>query len=298
MSTQSAIANLEKSIDHCYRAHSAKRVVMAAVLLGFVSIGVSWAAYYFTLNVLITTAAFAVSSLLMVNVAMFAIVPPTHKLTDSKALMLGALKDPIRIKSLGKNKVALVDDQGQVRVLSRFEQTLWKNILIPYFIKMGSGGDAASTATGAVKLSSSDSKVLERRRAELSAHEQELLAERKKMKEQRAELEMRTDELTERGAKLMAQELALETLKQELADDRDQFETKKAELEQMQGSLQSERAPVGNNAIDLEQRESELEERLRYVANVENDLIDRLNQLSEREASVEQTEIEAGLRKD
>tara|TARA_B110000285_G_scaffold64872_1_gene74537 strand:+ start:2966 stop:3793 length:828 start_codon:yes stop_codon:yes gene_type:complete len=275
-------------MDHCYRVHSAKRVVMAAVLLALVSIGVSWAAYDVTLNVLITTAAFAVSSLLMVNVAMFAIVPPTHKLADSKALIFAALKDPKRIKSAGKNEVALVDGQGRVRGLSGFEQALWGNLIIPYLIKNGSRSGAASTETD----------VMKQRRAELSALEQQLLAEREKLKEERAVLETRTDELTQQGAQLKAQELALASLQQEFADDRDQFEAKKTELEQMQGSLQCAQAPAGNHATDLEQRESELEERLCYVATVENDLIERLNRLSEREASVEQTEVEAGLRKD
>jgi len=288
MSTQSAIANLEKSIDHGYRAHSAKRVVMAALLLALVSIVVSWAVYDVTLNVLITTAAFAVSSLLMVNLAIFAIVPPTGKLADSKALMLAALKDPERIKSMGKNKVALVDGQGQIRGLSRFEQGLWGKFIIPYLVKNSSRSGAESTETNAIK----------QRRAELSALEQQLHAERDKLKEERAVLETRTDELSQQGKQLKAQELTLAALQRELADDRHQFETKKTELEQTQDSLQCAQAPVGNDATDLEQRESELEERLRYVATVENDLIERLNRLSEREASVEQTEVEAGLRKD
>ncbi len=288
MSTQSAIANLEKTIDHSYRAHSAKRVVMAALLLALVSIVVSWAVYDVTLNVLITTAAFAVSSLLMVNLAIFAIVPPTGKLADSKALMLAALKDPERIKSMGKNKVALVDGQGQMRGLSRFEQGLWGKFIIPYLVKNGSRSGAESTETNAIK----------QRRAELSALEQQLHAERDKLKEERAVLETRTDELSQQGKQLKAQELTLAALQRELADDRHQFETKKTELEQTQDSLQCAQAPVGNDATDLEQRESELEERLRYVATVENDLIERLNRLSEREASVEQTEVEAGLRKD
>lgn len=288
MSTQSAIANLEKSIDQSYRAHSAKRVVMAALLLALVSIVVSWAVYDVTLNVLITTAAFAVSSLLMVNLAIFAIVPPTGKLADSKALMLAALKDPERIKSMGKNKVALVDGQGQIRGLSRFEQGLWGKFIIPYLVKNSSRSGAESTETNAIK----------QRRAELSALEQQLHAERDKLKEERAVLETRTDELSQQGKQLKAQELTLAALQRELADDRHQFETKKTELEQTQDSLQCAQAPVGNDATDLEQRESELEERLRYVATVENDLIERLNRLSEREASVEQTEVEAGLRKD
>jgi hypothetical protein len=39
----------------------------------------------------------------------------------------------------------------------------------------------------------------------------------------------------------------------------------------------------------------ELEERSRYVSDVEESLIEHLNKLSEREASVEQSEIYAGV---
>lgn len=352
MSAHTAIADLEKRIDHFYEAHSAKRIAMAALLVGVVSIGGTWAAYYLTLNAFIATGVFAVSSLVVVNVAMFVIVPPTQQLADSKALMVGALKDPIRIKSVGTKKVKLADGRGHVRALSRLEQVLWETIVIPYFIKMSSGGDSVSVQSNDARLSNPERKVMEKRQAELSVHEKELLAERGQLKEERAALDTRTKELKKmedkledrvsrveasqedlvrlkdnlqrridesqtvkvdaaenallqkKATELKAKELALESAKQELASDREQLETKKSKLEQMQGSLQQEQAFVEDNsgktdkAQELEQRESELEERMRYVADVENDLIQRLNQLSEREASIEQTEVEVGLRED
>jgi hypothetical protein len=98
MSTHTAIADLEKRIDYFYETHSAKRVAMAALFVGVVSLGGTWVAYDQTLNAFIATGVFAVTSLLVVNLAMFGIVPPTQQLADSKGLMMGALKDPIRIK--------------------------------------------------------------------------------------------------------------------------------------------------------------------------------------------------------
>lgn len=346
MSTKSAIADLEKSIDHFYGAHSAKRVAMAALLVGVVSIGISWGAYYFSLNVLITTGVFALTSLLMVNIAMFSIVPPTQQLADSKALLLGALKNPIRIKSVGKKKVTLADSHGHVRGLSRLEQEVWEDLVIPHFIKMSAGGGSTTISARSEGLSNPERKVLEKRQAELSANEKKLLAEREKLQKERADLDARAKELKkmedklenrmsrveaseddlvrlkenlqrrikenqnvvvdaaetalleEKTAELKAKELALESAKQELANDRDQLDAQKAKLESLQSSLQRDQAPIENKTTDLQQREKELDERMRYVANVENDLIDRLNKLSEREASVEQTEVEVGIRQD
>lgn len=59
MSTHNAIADLEKRIDRFYEAHSAKRVAMAALFVGAVSMGGTWVAYYYTLNVFIATGVFA-----------------------------------------------------------------------------------------------------------------------------------------------------------------------------------------------------------------------------------------------
>lgn len=280
---------------------------------------------------------------------MLGIVPPVKQLAASKGVMVGALKDPIRIKTAGK-KVQLADARGHVRALSRLEQVVWETIVIPYFIKMSPGGDVSDRVSDS-GLSNPEKKVMEKRQAEISAYEKELLEEREKLKVELEAQEMRSRELKkmqdqmenrmsrveasqadlarlkknlqrrireseaievdaaesallkEKAAELKAKELALESAKQELAQEREQLDTKASQLEQMQRSLLRKQAPDEGSgkkekSEDLEQRESELEERMRYVANVENDLIDRLNQLSEREASIEQTEVEAGIRED
>jgi len=350
MSPPNAIADLEKRIENAYDAHSAKRVAMAALLVGVVSIGVSWATYYVSLNVLIVTGAFAVSSFLTVNIAMLMTVPPTKQLADSRALMIGALKDPMRIKSVGEKKVRLEDHRGTVRVLSGFEQVVWEAIVIPYFIKMSSRAETAPPRSAEAKASALEKKMFDKQQAELKANAKELLVERQKLNEERIAVEARGKELKkaqnqledrtsrmeasksdlirlkenlqrrmhetedvevssaeralldEKADELKAKELELEWVKQQLESDRSQLVAQQTNLQQMQGALSSESAPVDGAAQsktkELEERESELEERLRYVANVENDLIDRLNQLSEREASIEQSEVVAGIRKD
>jgi hypothetical protein len=351
MPNKTVIADLEKRIGHFYEAHSVKRVAIAALLVGVISRGVSWATYYFTVNAYFAIGAFAVSSLIAVNVAMLAIVPPTKQLADSKALLLGALKDPQRIKSVEKKMVKVANDHGHVRVLNSLEQMLWEAMVIPYFMKMNSGGGAISAKAKGAKVSPTEQEVMEQRKAQLVAHEQELLAEREKLNTERAELEARSkllkkeqDQLEnrisrveaseedlvrlkvnlkrrmlenenrevdgeearlvqEKEAELKAKELALESVKQELADDRGRLVAQQTTLdESLQSSHLHEQAVSSESTEtkikELEARESEIEERMLYVASVENDLIDRLNQLSEREASVEQTEVEAGLRED
>ncbi len=352
MPRKKAITDLETRIDHFYEVHSAKRVTLAAFLVGIVSIGVAWVTYYFTLNAFLVIGAFAGSSLLAVNVAMFGIVPPTMRLADSKAFILGALKEPLRIKSVGKKRVQLQDSKGRVRTLNGFERVLWKTIVTPYFIEMNSGaGITPSGKPAETGLTNSEKKVLEKRQAELWAKEKELSAEGEKLRLERENLVARGRELkkaenlhldrmsrvelaeaelaklrvdVERSAAenknaevaaadaqlvkekedaLKVKEEELESFKLRLVEDREQMEAQQAKLERMQGALLREQAASGGSAAtgkerDLEERAIELDERMRYVADVENDLIERLNQLSEREASVEQTEVEAGLRHD
>jgi DNA repair exonuclease SbcCD ATPase subunit len=359
MSTKSAIVELEERIDHFYESHSVKRVAVAALVVGVVSVGICWATYNFTMNAYLATGAFAVTSLLMVNLVMFAIVPRTQRLAESKERLVGALKDPSRISSAEKNKVALLDAAGKTWKLNRLEQAVWESIVVPHLLRSNSGMGLSVSAQPQEVVPSSEmsdervsnvqKKIMEKRQAELIANRDELLSERKKLDEERAALNTRAKELRkmqdklenrvsrveasemdvarlkenlrrrkqesqhvemdsaehamleQKAAELKAKELELESAKQALATDRDQLEAKKLQLEGLQESVSDTVQSsdlIDSKARELEEREAELEERLQYVANVENDLIDRLNQLSEREAEVEQTEVEAGIRKD
>ena len=109
--------------------------------------------------------------------------------------MIGALKEPMRIKSVGDKKVKLADHGGHVRALSGFEQVVWESVVIPYFIKMSSRADVEPTQSTDSKESNVEKKVLDKRKAELSAHAKELLEEREKLNEERMALEARAKKL-------------------------------------------------------------------------------------------------------
>ena len=196
MFKQISITELEASIDHFYAVHSAKRVTLAALLVGIVSIGVAWGVYYSTVNVFLAIGAFAVSSLITVNVAMFGIVPPTMGLANSKAFIVGALKEPLRIKSVTKKHVQLEDAQGRVRRLNGFERVLWRKIITPYLIGMHTGASVAEgSQSEAARLTNTEKKVFEKHQAELGAKEKALRLEREKLRVEREELEERNSEL-------------------------------------------------------------------------------------------------------
>ncbi|WPJ94438.1 hypothetical protein SH580_13445 [Coraliomargarita algicola] len=114
---------------------------------------------------------------------------------------------------------------------------------------------------------------------------------------------------------LRAKELELTELKQQLAEDRRNFESQKAEMSKLQAA--ATRSPFGKikeptGAQSLEAREAALEARVRkleeeaqalesrasYLTDSENSLIERLDALVEREAHIEQSEVDAGIRKD
>ncbi len=116
--------------------------------------------------------------------------------------------------------------------------------------------------------------------------------------------------------RLREKEREIEALKNVLAEDQKIVRAQKTELNQMKGDLlkdhDSVENPESDDERDLASREralerklreiemaaQEVEERTKYVSNAEESLIDRLNELSEREASVEQSEINSGLRQD
>lgn len=120
--------------------------------------------------------------------------------------------------------------------------------------------------------------------------------------------------LQEREAVLKAKEAELVALKKKLLEDQQIVQSQKTDLNQLKGELLRASEPdeaqstlqdkgsreqmLEDKLRKLEEDNRKLEERSRQVEEVENSLIDRLNKLSEREASVEQIEINSGLRVD
>jgi hypothetical protein len=118
-----------------------------------------------------------------------------------------------------------------------------------------------------------------------------------------------------KAEKLREKEKELSEMKERLAEERQSFEQQKADMDRLKTSVT--RSPfVGVTASSAEQsvaeREAalearqreleaaacELEKRADFVADSENSLIERLDALSHREATIEQGEIEAGIRED
>ncbi|MGB0258853.1 MAG: hypothetical protein ACPGES_09395 [Coraliomargarita sp.] len=102
---------------------------------------------------------------------------------------------------------------------------------------------------------------------------------------------------------LKAKELELDRLRAQLSRDQESLASQKVELADLQElvSTHSEDEKVKRLAIkakELEEAAQDLERRSRYVSEVEDSLVTRLNELSEREASIEQGEVDSGLRSD
>ena len=312
MSPPDAIADLEKRIENAYDRHSAKCVAMSALLVGVLSIGAAWTTYYFSLNVFIATGAFAVSSFLTVNVAMFAIVPPTQKLADSKALLTGALNEPKRIKSVGEKQVKLAAADGSIHPLSGFELVVWKAIVIPYFIRKSSTAPVAPVRVKEDNRVAIEKKLLEKQQAELRASAKELLVERKKLdagrvalETQAKELKKARDQLENRTSRVEATQADLVRLREnlqrrihenesvELSGDEDallqlkadELEAKELELESLKEQLEQDRSQLAAQQANLEQNQGELEG---HAIPTDDQLASKVKQLEERESEIEE----------
>lgn len=126
------------------------------------------------------------------------------------------------------------------------------------------------------------------------------------------------EEIKRKAAELKAKEDEVEALRGQLEGDREIIEQQKTELNQMKGDMLRELelntgTEFGSDEVDsllalqkkldarakeIEASARELEDRARYVSEAEDTLVERLGQLTEREASLEQGEINAGIRED
>lgn len=119
--------------------------------------------------------------------------------------------------------------------------------------------------------------------------------------------------LKEREAELKAKENELEVLKKQLQEDQKIVLRQKTDLNQLKGEILrsgatdndsddpeaiSQRQTLEERLRQLEEENKLLEAQARDMEEAENTLIERMNKLSAREASVEQSEVNAGLRSD
>lgn len=358
---------LENSIDRFFKTYSARRVALAALLLGMSSIGVAWLVYAVTVSTIFSILAFGLVALVLLNVAVLVVIPPAGRLEKSKQRLLQAVADRSRIKAIEKHKVTLLDEKDEAYPLRGAELQAWESIIVPHFIKNGIDTNQPQ-AKPQRKLTASERRYIEEQKKLMLEREKTMAAEQKRISEEKARIESEREELKRRDeqlndaeeivinrlsevetvqteleqmrenldlkagtldgtkhsaddkvlrgreAALKAKEAELDTLKKQLQEDQYILKSQKTDLNQLKGELLQASAPdVGQPVLPdadererlfeeklrkLEEKNRKLEERSRYVEEVESSLIDRLNDLTEREASIEQNEINSGLRSD
>lgn len=289
MSKAIPIEDLEASIEQFYERYSAKKVAVAAFMVGVFTIGFSYVAYALTSMAIVAILTSGVVGFLSVNLTMIFVVPPKKKLEESRELICAAIREPSRIKEIDRKGVKLADKSGIVHSLNGPELEVWTNKVVPYFMQTQSTGQPVTKEKTERKFTASERKYIEERRREVLEIEKKIDEERKAMDKERREMDARIAELRE------LEKLANEKLAKADKVDIEKFEKANAERE---AEFKKREAEIAALQEKLEREAKDLEERSQYVANVEDSLVDRLNQLSTREAGIEQGEINAGLRKD
>lgn len=239
MTKKTKIAELEDSISRFYEKYSARRLVLATVVVVVISLLASWAIYTGLQSGLYAAIAFLLVGFIGINIAFLTVVPPASELKQAKGLMLAAIKDPERIKSYDMKKVKLVDGQGKVHQLGPRELGVWTSLVVPYLITMPRG-EVAATERPQRKLTASERKYIEQRRKEVLEMEKKIEDERAKLETDRRELEVRSADLKE------AEELVITRLTG--------VEQAEAEIEQLK-IVAAERADVDAAAYDAQAAE-------------------------------------------
>ncbi|HKK19268.1 MAG TPA: hypothetical protein VJ952_11360 [Opitutales bacterium] len=358
---------LENSIDRFFKTHSARRVALATLMLGISSIGIAWLVYALTVSIIFSILAFGLVGLVSLNFAILMVIPPAGQLEKSKALLLKAVEDRSRIKSIEKHKIVLLDTSGQAHLLKGAQLQVWDSIIVPHFIKHGIDANQPA-AKPERKLTASERRYIEEQKKLMLEREKTMAEEQQRIVQEKARIEAEREELKRRDrqlndaeeivinrlsevetvqaeleqmredldikagtlegtkhatdnellrnreAALRAKEFELESLKKQLLEDQQILNLQKTDLNQLKGELLRASAPDPDGETKpgraeqehtleerlrrLEEENRKLEERSRYVEEVESSLIERLDRLSEREASIEQSEINSGTRRD
>jgi hypothetical protein len=221
---------------------------------------------------------------------MLFIVPPANKLAAARDLICSAIREPARIKAFDIRVVKLADKKGDIHALQGVDLAVWHNMVVPYFVQSQAAGQASESSTRKErKLTASERKYIEPRRREVLEIEKKIEEERKALEAQRRAMEARSAEIGE------AEQRATEAVSKAGQIDTEALEKSRAEQEARFAEREREIADLRRQ---LEEERKDLAERTAYVTSVEESLVNRLNELSTREASIEQGEINAGLRRD
>lgn len=353
------ITLLEQSIERFYERYSAKRIAVATLLVGVLSLVMALVVYWGFESGILAALGGLFFGFIGINIAFLCIVPPAKALTDSKRLISQAIREPARIKSYDMQKVLLLDSKGKEHALKARDLAVWTSLVVPYLIESQARGGQPLRKKPQRKLTASERKYIEQRRKEVLEMEEKIEKERKSLEHDRRELEMRSVDLKQaeelvierltgveqaeaeleqlkivaaeranesasaydakvaaaKAEELRVKESELSGLKRQLAEDRRNFESQKAEMTKLQAAATrspfgTAHEPVGAQSVEareaalearmkkLEEEAQALESRANYLTDSENSLIERLDALTEREANIEQSEVDAGLRKD
>lgn len=272
---------LEEAITRFYERFSMRRVALAAFLVGFFSLGLALLVYVLTSAAFYSVVAFAVSGLVTLNLAIIFIVPPADQLKQARERICAAVRDPSRIRSFSKKAVTLLDRQGQEHALAGADLSVWHDLVVPYLVREG-GAPGGGKHRPAASPNASELRAIEARQREVREMEARIQSEQKILEEQRRAMQARSSQLAE--AERQAKEAEAKASEEASAAEKTRLGEREKEIAALQEQIEAERR--------------ELEERADYVAGVEDSLVERLNQLSEREASLEQGEINAGVRRE
>lgn len=197
MADEISIEELEASIQQLYERYSAKKVALAAFMVGVFTIGFTYLAYALTMMPVVAIVVFGVVGLLSVNLTMIFIVPPSKKLTESRELICSAMRDPSRIKAIDTKGVRLADGTGDVRALGGLELEIWTSKIVPYFMQAQAATQRDAPKKSERKYTVSERKYIEDRRKEVMAIEKKIEEERKELDRERKEIDRRSAELYE-----------------------------------------------------------------------------------------------------
>jgi len=290
MASNPAAVELDKLLDRYLERYSAKRVALSAILVGVSSVAAALGVYMLATNTIFAALAFGVTSLILINVCMIAVVPPTERLKESKRFLSRAVKDPSRIRSIEKHKITLLDKKGEPRELNGFEHQLWESVIVPAFMKNGMmAGQSAERPQR--KMTASERRYVEEQKKLVQEKEKAVAEERariseeqKRIQAEREELETRTAELKEAEDMMIGRLSEVETVQAELEQMRedvdhkvsamtgaateadvaalrrreDALRAKEAELEALTNRLQKDREAVEAQKTDLNQLKGQM----------------------------------------
>lgn len=254
MTDSSDKTTLLQRVDRFYEKHSASRVAVAALLVGISAFGAALICYYFTYNFFISLGSFAIVAIIVINFALYLVVPPIRALNESKSLIIAALNDPGRIQTVNSRKVVLADDSGNLKMLSHVEQKVWTTIVVPYFMqhttnvrapKSGKSTGRSLTVSEQKQLKSQKAEILEmehhmkEEKARIEAERAKVMQERTRIDADKREIESRNEEL------LMAENMVIDRL--------NEVDRSQAELEQLREDVERSMATSKNSSsVDLE----------------------------------------------